>query len=210
MRSKFYNKYNRKTLVINGISTSFIEKNLKHKFTRPVSWLNSKSNTRTQMPFVLTPIYSFPFNNDTILITAYTRLVLLYNGDNDVSIFSKKDINQLEYYKTYTESIYINEKCFLVLFEWIFDILHELDIHYKLDYNTVICDILFETFREFNIRDTHLFQGIATCAMFNILTFDNIDISLEDINYYTDNSYNVNDLEKYVAFQKQYLENNIV
>ena len=134
---------------------------------------------------------------------------LLYNSDNSVSIFSKKDINQLEYYKNETESVYITEKCFLVLFEWIFDVLHVLDIHYKLDYNTVICDILFETFREFDIKDTHLVQGIAICAMFNILNFDNVSISLEELNYYTENSCNVNDLEKYVVFQEQYLENNI-
>ena len=118
-----YKKYNRKTAVINGIYTSFIEKNLKYTFIRQVSWLNSKSNTHTRRSFVLTPLYSFPYYNNTILITAYTRLVLLYNNDYNISIIPKKDINQLEYYKTETESVYITEKVFLILFEWIFDVL---------------------------------------------------------------------------------------
>ena len=201
-----YNHYKRRSVVINGISTSFIEKNLKHKFLNPVSWLSHKSNSKTYDPVITTPLYSLNYNNDTILITAYTRLVLLYN-ETDVSISLNRDINELEYYKSDTESNYINEKTFLVLFEWFYDVMHVLKYRYNfiydLVYNTVIFDLLYETVKEFKVINNKLYQGILISAMFNMLMVYNIDISLENLNYYTLNSCNVNDLEKYVAFQKK-------
>jgi len=196
---------------INGIDTCYIEKKLKYTKIKPVSWINFKTNTHTSNKINMNPIYSLDYNNKIIYITAYTRLAILYNS-GPIKLNKNIDINGIEYYKTDTPCVYIKESIFIIVFEWIFDLLHilkkEYNFHYEQVYNTLFCDLLIETIRKFDISKNFI-QGAAMCAVHNIVKFDNIDISLDKFNFYTLYTYNIKDLEKYDEYQKKYIDNNL-
>ena len=204
-----YKKYKRKSVTINGIDTSFIEKNLKFTKLIPVAWLNFKTNTRTEEIMNMHPLYLF---DNTIYITAYTRLAILYNS-GPIKLSKQVDINDVAYYISDTPSDYIRLEHFILVFEWIFDLLHSLkreyNFIYKLYYNTIFCDLLIETIIEFDL-DTEFIQGVSMCAIHNILKYDNIHIPLDELNYYTLNIYDLKELQKYNEYQQKYLETNMV
>jgi hypothetical protein len=213
-----YKRYGRKSVIINGIETCFIERNLKFNKIVPSAWLSFilPIPIKTRTDKILVPLYSIPFNNSEIYISPYARLAILYNTNTNtnINLSQMKDVNEVQYYNTDTPCEYIKERVFLIVYEWMFDVIHvlkkEYDFHYEQEYNTVICDLLVETIREFKLTKTEFIQGIAICIIHNILKFDNIHVSMDNLNYYTMYIYNIKDLEKYDTYQKKYIDNNLI
>ena len=150
-----------------------------------------------------------------IYISLYTRLVLLYDREiKNIQIKKEEDINGICYYKCNKELKVFNRNCYLVIIDWVIELLHvlkyEYDFIYQSVYNTIIFDLIMETIIKFNIVSKNSLQGVVICSIWNILNYEGINISMELLNYYTDNTYNINDLEIYKNYQTGWLNNNLI
>lgn len=211
-----YKKYKRKSQIVNNNILPYIEKELKYNTLAPAFWLQHKSRIRTFNEKIFEGLYKIPFLQDTIYVTSYTRLVLIHNDDkNGITLDYYRDLNKNLYYSTENELKYMKKHVFIILIEWIYELLGELKKEYTIDYYseyyTIIIDLVIETVKYFEIVNIKLIQGIAICAIYNTINLDNIfpEINMEHLNYYTCNSYNVENLEKYIKYQNNFLIENI-
>lgn len=210
-----YNNYKRKSININNILTCFIEKQLKYKYIKPNAWVRKYIKIANKYEYNYMPLYLFNYDGNDIYISLYTRLVLLYESDiKNMQIKKEEDINGICYYKCNKELKVFNRNSYLVIIDWVLELLHvlkyEYDFVYHSVYNTIIFDLIIETIIKFNIMSSKLYQGITICSIWNILNYDGINISMEILNYYTDNTYIINDLEIYKNYQKNRLEKNLI
>lgn len=217
-----YRGFTRKSVQINNITTYFIEKQLKYKNLKPAVWIDYRLTGLLDSNVILLPLYSIHYNNEDIYITAYTRLVLLYknhtknsgSGSGNIVLTPHTTIENKKYYTTNSVLKYIKHDAFLIMIEWFIELMHVLkesfDFEYYLEYNTIFCDLIIETIKNFNITQNNMLQGLIICAVQTILAFNNIDISLETLNEYTCNTYDLHDLIQYTKFQNTFLKDNVI
>ena len=108
-----------------------------------------------------------------------------------------------------------NKTSMKILFDWMYDVMTIFKSKYNIKYlssiNTLIMDLLLITIKEFDEYTNYdIFQGILTCSIYNSIIFlEKKNITLDNVNYYTDYSYKSVDLEKYNQFQKEYINKNL-
>lgn len=205
-------RYSRRSVIINDIQVSFINRILLNENYVPYSWC---SLTENYSKYIF-PIYKLPINDSSILISLYTRLYILYGDIDNITLNPIDTINKIIYYDIDKPIIgNLDKKAFDICFEWIYDIMFELKNRYEFTYNSVfntfICDLFIVTLKHFRIeKQKNLYQAVITSSIFNTLKyFKNLPIKLEDVNYYTDGAYSCVKIEVYNTFQNIYIKENI-
>lgn len=204
------NKINNINKKINGFQIYNIEKLFYNK-ANPICWSKEIYNKSE----LYLPLYSFKLNNN-IYITLYARLYILYSNDIDITLIKKNSFNNITYYDIENNIFKIfSKRSIKLLFDWMYDVMTIFKSKYNINYlssiNTLIMDLLLLTIKEFKEQNNYdIFQGILTCSIYNSIIFlEKINITLDNVNYYTNYSYKSTDLEKYNKFQKEYINNNI-
>lgn len=195
---------------INGLKIYNIE-NTFYNNANPSCWSKEIYNKNE----LFLPLYSFELKND-IYISLYARLYILYSYDVDITLIEKKSFNNITYYDI-DKNIFDNfpKKSMKILFDWMYDVMTIFKSKYNIIYlsgiNTLIMDLLLLTIKEFDEYTNYdIFQGILTCSIYNSIIFlEKKNITLDNVNYYTNYSYKSVDLEKYNQFQKEYINKNI-
>jgi len=202
----------RKTITINGIETSFINKLLKNKYCKPTAWIKTPE---------IYPIYNMFWNNKMINITLYLRLYLLYSESKNVNIIQKCDLQDVIYYDIedgFKNSLQpdkeYNLKCHSLIYGWIYELLHTLKVEYsfvfRTIYNTIIMDLYLLTLKKFAVSK-NLFQTIIIASVYNaVKLIDNIEIHKNRLNWYTNNTSSMDEFMKFDSFLSEYIKHNLI
>ena len=195
----------RKTKTVNGQNVSFLEKHLKNKNKIPFSWLKNPN---------INPLYKLETNQSDIQITLYTRLYLLYNNKNNVTITQVNDFLDNNYFDIF-DPIFENYNYYThnILYDWIFELFHvlkkEYNFIYKTVYNTLVFDLILKTIDILKCPKS-LFQTVAIVSVYNsIKLLDNITISISRLIYYTDDSSKRCNFDMINEKQNMYIKNNL-
>ena len=205
-KTKKSNAINKK---INGVKIYNID--IFYNKANPICWSKEIYNKSE----LYLPLYYLKLNNE-IYITLYARLYILYSNDIDITLIKKISFNNITYYDIDNNIFKIFSKRYIkILFDWMYDVMivfkNDYNIKYLSSINSLIMDLLLITIKEFKEQNNYeTFQAILTCSIYNSIIFlEKINITLDNVNYYTNYSYKSTDLEKYNKFQKEYINNNI-
>ena len=105
-------------------------------------------------------------------------------------------------------------KDYVIVYDWIVELLHILKQKYnfifKTVYNTLIMDLIMICINHFNTKKTK-YQTMAIVSIYNVINYiDNINISIEELIWYTDGASNLEEFNKFNSFLKSYISNNVV
>ena len=184
----------------------------------PKCWIN------TLEQYIVMPLHILTINGVDYLMTLYLRLVLLFSGENSIiSIIKKKDIMDTEYLDTdntlyFSNSNYrLEKKAFLICYDWIFDVLHEIKIDFKLTYASFINTLLFDFTLEYIKNVPTLkgdYQGVLVAGMYVISEMVNREKLdkfkckrlLERLLYYSDGATSIESINKYTKYMYEYMD----
>jgi len=190
--------------------------NFKENIT-PNYWINN-----LYKDYVI-PLHNLTINGEEYLMTLYLRLVLLFSLEkNLITIVKKKDFMNRIFLDT-DDTLYfsttqnkLDKQSFLLCYEWIFDVLHELKNEFKFCYynfiNTLLFDCVLEYLREREIPTPKSeYQAILVSGMYKIIetlnkdSFSIIEL-LRQLVYYSDKGCTVESVDKYNKYIGDYLE----
>lgn len=225
-----YKKYKRLSKVIDGNFFGNVEKKLKYGYLHPIyEMATTPGNVSPNVPLpedfknfdIILGLYRVedPKNQYSFIdITLYTRLVILFNKKENISLIEKKSFNEYIYYESKEESEFLSKNKFIILFQWIEEILYILEKYRDFNYSfnsedySVIFDLMITTLKHYKIdlsKEKNLIQGFAVVSMLCVLNFKNANLKFKDLNYWTTNLYSEKDFQKYIDFGKEYMESNL-
>ena len=221
-RENNYFKFNtkRKTIDINGYSISFINDMLLNKNAIPFSWVEknitiNESNSKSRICKLILPTYLLSISEkEDYAISFYARLYIIYSNKDKIVLQKKKCLNNFIYFDTKEKiSPIFSKREFMICFEWIYDVLTELKYRFDLSYlsitNTLLFDLFFKTVEHFKDIEQSQIQAILVCCIYNsiqILEQNKILPTLEDINFFTDGAYTLENIKSYFEKQNEILK----
>ena len=206
----------RKSITINHKKVFNLYKQLQDQV--PKAWYDFKN--------VYIPIYKLKVIEDDkeseIFISAYLRAYLLYGELKDEHIWVQphKDFFGKEYFTIIVSNIKgkFSKSVYLTCLEWCIEVFHvikhTIGICYRQVYNTILSDMTIKTMIDLKLENNmHIYQGIFTCAIYNILkkfcTNTELVPSIEYFISMTDDTYVKDELLDILKYQENYLKNEI-
>uniref|UniRef100_A0A6C0EJG1 RING-type domain-containing protein n=1 Tax=viral metagenome TaxID=1070528 RepID=A0A6C0EJG1_9ZZZZ len=183
----------------------------------PNYWINNIYNNS------IIPLHTLNINGTDYLMTLYLRLVLIHSADkHQVNIIQKKDILNSLYLDT-DDTIYLNtfnrplsKLSFIICYEWVFDVLHEITQEFNFYYynfiNTLVFDLVLFCLKMTPVTP-HEYQTILVSGMYK--TIEIILKDIKDLNkeallnrliYYSDKACNMESVIKYNNHIDDYID----
>lgn len=213
-------KHKKKTIKINDYNIDYYNM-LLNKNAIPFSWVEQNitifNTLKNREADIILPTYILNIKRqEELIISFYARLYILFSKKKKIELQKKKCINGYIFFDTDEEinSIF-SKKEFHICFEWIYDVLTELKYKYDLNYlsitNTLLFDIFFKTIEKLTIERSQI-QAVLVCSIYNsihILEKKKNLPSLDEINFYTNKTYTLEQINPFFETQNNILKDSL-